>query len=506
MPGTTAILFGDQLHAAHPALVAADQVLMVESEARLRRRRWHAQKLIFVLSAMRHQAERLRAVGMRVDYRRATSFREGLAAHIAAFRPARLVVMEPAEYPAARAIQRWHAWLDEQGIVLDVLPHTAGFTCTRDAFADWAAGQKRLQLERFYRWQRARLGVLMDDGKPAGGRWNFDAENRLGAKKLPAAPLLPRVEPDAITQAVIAEVVAAFPDSFGDPEPFVYPVTHADAEAWLASFIEERLPAFGPWQDAVQAENPFLFHGVVALLLNIGLLEPRTVVARVEAAYRAGRVSLQSAEGFIRQVIGWREYVYGIYWLHMPAYMAHNFFDHHQPLPAFLWSGQTEMRCIAATVADLRRHAYTHHIPRLMLVANLGNLAGIDPAALTEWFLTVYIDAYDWVMWPNVLGLGLYADGGLMASKPYVASAAYIRKMTAGYCDRCRYDASARTGPDACPFNALYWDFLARHRDRLASNQRMALALKGVDRRADLPAIQERAGALLREWFPEKEG
>lgn len=492
--GTTAIIFGNQLYAEHPALPGADRVLMVESARKLYKPGLHIQKTVLITAAMRHYAEGLRARGVPVDYRAEPDFAAGIAAHRAQFAPDRWVLVEPADYDSAQAAARWG--LDPGTLTL--LPDTVGFTCDREAFRAWAQGQKSLLLERFYRWQRERLGILMEkDGrKPIGGRWNFDAENREGPRRMPPAPALPTQPADPVVSAAIAEAQARNPAAFGSAQAFAYPVTHAQAEQWLDAFVRERLPDFGPWEDAMRDGDPFLFHGVLALLLNIGLLTPRQVIGQVVRAWAGGAIPLQSAEGFIRQVIGWREYVYGVYWLHMPAYRAHNFFDHHEPLPAFFWTGETGMQCLRATIGDVQAYAYTHHIPRLMLLANFGNLAGLDPAALTAWFKDVYIDAYDWVMWPNVLGLGLYADGGLMATKPYIAGAAYIRRMSEGYCEKCRYHPDQRTGPDACPFNTLYWDFLDRHRERLAGNPRMAIPLKSAEKRDDLPAIRAQAAAI----------
>ncbi|MDW8298297.1 MAG: cryptochrome/photolyase family protein [Anaerolineae bacterium] len=499
MSGTTALIFGTQLYADQPALHGADRVLMVESAARLRSRRWHAQKLIFVLSAMRHYAQQLRERGIPVDYRRAPNFETALQAHIAEHQPECIQCVPPHEYAADRIMRRRTEQLAAQGIALRFINDDPAFLCSREVFAAWARGKRQLVLENFYRWQRQRLGYLMDGAQPVGGRWNFDTENRQGAATLPPAPPLPFIAPDALTQSVIEEVRRDFPHAFGAPEPFRYPVTHTQAEAWLERFITERLANFGAWEDAMSADDPFLFHSVLSLLLNVGLLTPRQAADAAQRAFEGGGIPLQSAEGFIRQIIGWREFIYGVYWLYMPAYAQHNYFEHHNPVPDFFWSGETPMRCLAETVRTIQRHAYTHHIPRLMLLVNFGNLAALDPDKLTDWFMSVYIDAYDWVMQPNVRGF-LYADGGKMATKPYVASAAYIKKMSRGYCDQCYYDADQRVGERACPFNALYWDFLARHAQKLTKNHRMALILKGLARRDDLLAIQARAEALRRAW------
>lgn len=502
MAGTTALIFGTQLYAEHPALQGADRVLMVESFSNLRRKTWHAKKLIFILSAMRHCAELLRERGLAVDYRRATSIGEALKAHIAEYQPERIQCVPPHDYAADQLMRQRAEQLAAQGIAVRFVEDDPAFLCSRAAFASWARGKRQLILENFYRWQRQRLGYLMDGDQPLGGRWNFDQENRQGAATLPAAPPLPHIAPDALTQRVIDEVRRDFPNAFGVPEPFNYPTTHAQAALWLERFIAERLVNFGAWEDAMSADDPFLFHSVLSPLLNVGLLTPRQAADAAQQAFYNGGIPLQSAEGFIRQIIGWREFIYGIYWLHMPAYAQLNFFEHHNPVPPFFWSGETPMRCLAETIRTVQQHAYTHHIPRLMLLVNFGNLAALEPAALTDWFKAVYIDAYDWVMQPNVLGF-LYADGGKVATKPYVASAAYIKKMSRGYCDQCYYDPNLRVGERACPFNALYWDFLARHAERLAKNHRMALILKGLAKRDDLPAIRARAEALRREWIAQ---
>ncbi len=499
MAGTTALIFGTQLYAEHPALQGADRVLMVESLSNLRSRAWHAQKLIFILSAMRHYAELLRARGFVVDYRRAASIGEALKAHIAEYQPERIQCVPPHDYAADQIMRRRAEQLAAQGITVHFVAEDPAFLCSRAEFAAWARGKRQLILENFYRWQRRRLGYLMDGEQPVGGRWNFDRENRQGAATLPAAPPLPSLPLDALTQRVIDEVRREFPNAFGAPEPFRYPTTHAQAEEWLARFIEERLANFGAWEDAMSADDPFLFHSVLSPLLNVGLLTPRQAADAAQRAFDSGGTPLQSAEGFIRQIIGWREFIYGIYWLYMPAYAQHNFFEHHNPVPAFFWSGETPMRCLAETIRTIQQHAYTHHIQRLMLLVNFGNLAALEPAALTAWFKSVYIDAYDWVMQPNVLGF-LYADGGKVATKPYVASAAYIKKMSRGYCDRCYYNPNLRVGERACPFNALYWDFLARHAEKLAKNPRMAPILRGLAKRDDLLAIRARAEALRRAW------
>jgi deoxyribodipyrimidine photolyase-related protein len=287
--------------------------------------------------------------------------------------------------------------------------------------------------------------------------------------------------PDAITQSVLALVEARFGDHFGDLTPFWFAVTRADAERAFAAFVELALPKFGDFQDAMLVGEPFLYHAVIAQYLNCGLLDPLSVCRAVETAYLAGDVPLNAAEGFIRQIIGWREYVRGIYWLKMPGYEQSNFFGHTRPLPEFYWTAQTDMACARAAVSQTKEQAYAHHIQRLMVTGNFAMLAGVDPHALHEWYLAVYADAYEWVELPNTVGMSQFADGGLLASKPYAASGAYINRMS-NYCRSCRYDVKQRTGPQACPFNALYWDFIARHRGKIGSNPRMAQMLRTYDK------------------------
>ena len=306
------------------------------------------------------------------------------------------------------------------------------------------------------------------------------------------------VAPDAITREVLALVAARFGNHFGDLEPFWFAVTRADAEAAFAAFVATALPKFGDYQDAMLAGEPFLYHAVIAPYLNCGLLDPLVVCRQVEIEWQAGRVPLNAAEGFIRQIIGWREYVRGIYWLKMPGYERSNFLGHTRPLPGFYWTGETEMACVRAAVTQTREQAYAHHIQRLMITGNFALLAGIDPHELHEWYLAVYADAYEWVELPNTVGMSQFADGGLLASKPYAASGAYIDRMS-DYCGGCAYEVKQRTGPRACPFNALYWDFISRHRDRIGRNPRMAQMVRTYDKFADAEKgrIADSAAAFL---------
>jgi deoxyribodipyrimidine photolyase-related protein len=329
-------------------------------------------------------------------------------------------------------------------------------------------------MEHFYREMRREHDILMEGDKPTGGAWNFDAENR---KPLPASTLLPprlRFPPDETTQAVIELVEQRFSDHFGGIEDFGWPVSRQDALRALNDFIDVGLPRFGDYQDAMRAGAPFLFHSLLAPALNLGLLSPREVCEAAEGAWRSGSAALNAVEGFVRQILGWREYVRGVYWSLMPEYGERNALQATRRLPAFYWTGDTSMRCLREAVSDTARHAYSHHIQRLMVTGNFALLAGVSPREIERWYLAVYADAFEWVEMPNTLGMAVFADGGQMASKPYAASGAYIDRMS-DFCSGCAYDVKQKTGPNACPFNYLYWAFLIRQKDRLSNNPRLAM-------------------------------
>ena len=481
------LVLGDQLTPAITSLAAGDPardlVLMAELADEARSVRHHKKKVAFLFSAMRHFAAELRGLGWRVEYvildaeDNRGSFTAQLGEAIARHGPERVVVTEAGEW---RVRQMQASWAERFALPVDILPDER-FLCPTADFARWAEGRKQLRMEYFYREMRRRTGLLMDGDEPAGGRWNFDAENRKPAKADLFMPRPPVFAPDAVTRDVLALVEARFGDHFGDLAPFGFAVTRADAEAVFDAFVDKALPKFGDYQDAMLAGEPFLYHAVIALYLNCGLLDPLWVCRRVEIEWRAGRVPLNAAEGFIRQIVGWREYVRGIYWLKMPGYERSNFFGHTRRLPDFYWTGETAMACARAAVMQTREHAYAHHIQRLMITGNFALLAGIDPHELHEWYLTVYADAYEWVELPNTVGMSQFADGGLLASKPYAASGAYINRMS-DYCGGCRYDVKQRTGAKACPFNALYWDFVSRHRAKIGRNPRMAQMVRTYDK------------------------
>lgn len=498
------LVLGDQLTPRLSSLAAGDprrdRVLMAELQDEATYVRHHKKKIAFCFSAMRHFAAELRALGWTVDYVKLddpdqrTSFSEQVAAAISVHRPQRLVVTQAGEWRVSHMMESWQ---ERFPIPVDILPDDR-FLCSTEDFKVWAAGRKQLRMEYFYRDMRRRTGLLMDGDEPAGGKWNFDSDNRKAADIDLFMPRPKRYPPDEITRDVLALVESRFGNHFGDLSPFWFAVTRADAQAHFAAFISESLARFGDYQDAMIASEPFLYHAVVSQALNCGLLDPLTVCREVEAAYHAGKAPLNAAEGFIRQIIGWREYVRGIYWLKMPGYEHSNIFGHTRALPDFYWTAETGMACVKAAVTQTKEQAYAHHIQRLMVTGNFALLAGIDPYVLHEWYLSVYADAYEWVELPNTVGMSQFADGGLLASKPYAASGAYINRMS-NYCGSCRYDVKQRTGPDACPFNALYWNFIARNRDKIGQNPRMAQTVRTYDKFSDLERqrIADSAAAFL---------
>ena len=489
------LVLGDQLSPQVSSLAACDPardlVLMCEVAEEATYVRHHKKKIIFLFSAMRHFADELRRQGWRVAYTKlddddnAGSFSGEVARAVAAHRPERIVVTEPGEWRVLDAMREWSTRFERP---VDILPDTR-FISPITGFAAWAAGRKQLRMEYFYRDMRRQTDLLMDGDKPTGGVWNLDHDNRNPATADLFMPQPAHFQQDAITREVVALVKSRFADHFGDADPFWFAVTRADAEAAFDRFVAEGLANFGDYQDAMLTGQKFLYHAVVSMYLNCGLLDPLAICRKVEAAYTSGAVPLNAAEGFIRQVIGWREYVRGIYWLKMPEYAASNALNHTRALPDFYWTGETKMACVRAAVTQTKEDAYAHHIQRLMVTGNFALLAGISPQALHEWYLAVYADAFEWVELPNTIGMSQFADGGLLASKPYAASGAYINRMS-DYCKGCAFDVKARTGPKACPFNALYWDFISRHADVIKSNPRMAQMVRTYDKFDDAEKVR----------------
>lgn len=502
--GTLRVVLGDQCTPTLSALddldPAVDTVLMAEVMAECTYVRHHQKKIVLVLSAMRHFAQALRARGITVDYVRlddpanTQSLRGEVARAAARLHPARIVATECGEWRLMRDMLGWH---EAAGCEVEIRTDSR-FLCSLAEFRGWARGKTTLRMEFFYRDMRRRTGLLMDGAEPADGRWNFDAENR---KRLPPRlrpPPAPHYQPDAITAEVMAMVRDRFGGHFGTVDGFGLPVTAADAQHALDDFIANRLPQFGDWQDAMKTDEPTLFHALVSTSINAGLLDPLAACRAAEQAWQAGAAPLNAVEGFIRQIIGWREFIRGIYWLKMPDYAALNALDAVRPLPAFYWTAETRMNCLHHAIRDTRANAYAHHIQRLMVTGNFALLAGLDPAQVDEWYLIVYADAYEWVEMPNVRGMALFADGGVVGSKPYAASGAYINRMS-DYCAGCHYDVKDAAGERACPFNALYWDFMARHAKRFAGNNRMAMPLRTLEKMdpARVTALRDRAAAFL---------
>lgn len=484
------LILGDQLSLSLSSLragdPATDQVLMVEVQEEATYVRHHKKKIAFLFSAMRHFAEELRALGWHVDYvpldapENSGSFTSEIERAVEHLSPGKILVTEPGEWRVREAMAGWEAAFKTPVEILE----DDRFIATHSEFQTWAEGRKQLRMEYFYREMRRKTGLLMDGDQPEGGKWNYDAENRKPAKADLFMPTPLRVVPDKITEDVLALVSNRFDNHFGDLTPFWFGVTCDEAEAALDQFIETALAKFGDYQDAMLEGEKFLYHSILSLYINAGLLDPLTVCRRVEAAYKAGAAPLNAAEGFIRQIIGWREYVRGIYWLKMPNYVDENFFGNTRALPDFYWTGETDMACLRAAITQTKEEAYAHHIQRLMVTGNFALIAGIDPKQVHEWYLAVYADAYEWVELPNTLGMSQFGDGGVLGSKPYASSGNYIHKMS-DHCKGCKFDVKQKTGDGACPFNPLYWDFLHRNRDKLSGNPRMAQMYRTWERMSE---------------------
>ena len=504
------LVLGDQLDLEAAAFdgfdAVQDAVWMAEAHEESTHVWSSKQRITLFLSAMRHFAQALRDAGQPLYYHRLDdtsvvaaldSLGAKLQADLASLKPQRVVMTAPGDW---RVFQQLKAVVEAAGLTLEVCEDRHFFTTVRD-FAAHANGRKSLRLEYFYRELRQRHNILMDDGKPAGGQWNFDADNReaFGPQGPGLVPTRAAFEPDALTQEVIALVNTRFANHPGTLESFAWPVTRSQSLQALQRFVDERLPLFGRYEDALWPGEPWLYHSHLSSAMNLKLLSAHEVVQAVEAAYRAGHAPLQSAEGFIRQILGWREYVRGIYWTQMPSYVERNALNAQEELPAWFWTGHTDMACLRDAITQTLEHGYAHHIQRLMVTGLYALLLGVQPQQVHAWYLSVYVDAVEWVELPNTLGMSQYGDGGLMASKPYVATGKYIQRM-GGPCKGCRYDPALREGERACPYTTLYWDFLMRHETLLAKNVRMALQVKNVARMTDSQkqAVTLRADAIRR--------
>ena len=498
------LILGDQLNEQISSLSDCDKqndvVLIAEVREEATYVKHHKKKIVLLFSAMRHFANQLRDANFNVAYRyyddedNQGSLLNEVKLALQRHNLQHVVVTFPGEYRLLKSMQQWEHVL---GVSVEIRPDDR-FISTPEQFSKWADGRKQWRMEYFYRDMRRQTGLLMEGDQPIGGKWNFDHDNR---KSMPADVQPPKpytVEPDETTQAVMKLVENTFPDHMGKATDFSYAVTRLQALEVAKQFIDQRLPNFGNYQDAMREGDVWLFHSHLSFYLNSGLLLPLEVMQMAEQAYFDNAAPLNAVEGFIRQILGWREYVRGFYWHCMPTLQHDNYFEHTRALPEFYWTAHTNMNCMRQCISDTKQHAYAHHIQRLMVIGNFSLLAGLDPVAVNEWYLLVYADAYEWVEMPNVSGMILFADGGKLASKPYVASGQYINRMS-DYCKNCGYSVSKKTGPKACPFNYLYWDFLIKHQDKLAKNPRMALIYKSLGRMSEdnIAAMQEQAQALL---------
>ena len=487
---TLRLILGDQLSHTISSLddinKANDVVLMCEVIEEATYVKHHKKKIAFIFSAMRHFADELINSGYKVVYVKLDdpvnvgTFSGEIERAIDSHNIDKIVVTYPGEY---RVLQEILSWEIRYSVLIDVRPDTR-FLSTLEEFYDWAKDRKQMRMEYFYREMRKKYLILMDEDKPLGGKWNYDSENRKFPKGRIDIPKSYESEPDEITLDVMAMVNDKFKDHFGNLEPFNFAVTRDQALVALSKFVDQRLHDFGDYQDAMIEDEPWMYHSHISFYLNNGLLLPKECIEAAEKAYYDGKAPINSVEGFIRQIIGWREYVRGIYWLKMPEYSSLNFFNASRDLPEFYWTGETEMNCLKQCVSETKQNAYAHHIQRLMVLGNFALISGIAPSQVNEWFLTVYADAYEWVELPNVSGMILFSDGGYLASKPYAAGGSYINKMS-DYCDSCTYSVKKKSGPEACPFNYLYWDFLARNRNKLSGNPRASMMYRTYDRMTD---------------------
>jgi len=485
-------ILGDQLLPSHPLLTSPEPDLlvgMIESAPRATHLRYHQQKLTLLYSAMRHYVSDLKKRKFHTLYHHLSDSPIGanysavLDGWIQEYRIREIHLLDPNEYDTLHSLP---ALSKKIGVPIQT-HRSPQFLVSREEFASWANGKKHLLMESHYRRLRAEHNILMTPtGKPEGGDWNLDDQNRRTAREFskenPKIPPLPKISQDPTTAAVAKEVTQRFPDHPGKGDDLWIPTTRQGALEWLKGFIRQRLEAFGSWEDVMIENQPVLFHSVLSPFLNLGLLTPMECIQAAEKAYRDGKAPLNSVEGFIRQILGWREFIHGIYWLKMPAYREENFLGADRPLPRWAYTGKTEMRCVSEAIRGTLDLAYNHHIQRLMVLGNYFLLGGYEPKAVLRWYTEMYLDAYDWVMVPNVLGMILFADGGFFATKPYAAGAAYQDKM-GNHCASCRFDPKKKEGQDACPFHSLYWNFYGQHAKLFGKNPRVGMMVKIWDKK-----------------------
>ncbi|MDB2653429.1 cryptochrome/photolyase family protein [Luminiphilus sp.] len=499
------LVLGDQLSPRQPALRQArpgiDVILLAEVWEEASYVRHNRHKITLLFSAMRHFRDELESAGHRVHYitidQRVPSLEMAVRVVLDSCDVSELLVCEPGEY---RLLDELRGWQDALNLPVSVLEDDR-FLASHADFAALADGKKQLRMEFFYRKMRARYQLLMEGSGPAGGKWNYDADNRAGWRNQRDIPDRVDAPIDAITREVIDTVNTHFPENPGDLSHFRLAVTREEVRRQFDWFLEHALADFGRYQDALVEESPWVFHGLISMYINCGLLEPLEVCERVEKAWQQGACPLSTAEGFIRQILGWREYIRGIYWLLMPEYKNRNALSANRPLPNYFWTANTEMRCLSRAIEQSLDHGYAHHIQRLMVIGNFALLTGLDVAEVCDWYLGVYVDAYEWVELPNTLGMALYADNAVIASKPYAASGKYIQKQ-GNHCQQCQYKPTKVTGPDACPFNSLYWRFIDQHLDRFGGNPRMGLVVANWRKRdpEERAVIVQWADQMIDQW------
>jgi deoxyribodipyrimidine photolyase-related protein len=459
----------------------SDLVVFVESARMCTGRNWHPERLFFLISSARHFAEELRSEGYQVEYVRAVTTIDGLKQIQKKHGSLPIHCAEPSSFRQFQALKEFGVEFHDNDY----------FLTSRSLFAEWAKGQKSYLMENFYRKQRARLNVLMNGSKPEGGEWNFDKDNRLPPPKNYTWPKYLEHDRDEIDLTVAKEL---------NYQPKKYwATTRSGALKQLDNFLKNHFANFGPYEDAVTSENWALHHSLLSPYLNNGLLHASEVISAAMKKYAKGDIPIASAEAFVRQIIGWREYVNGMYWYLGEKYRENNQLQADVNLPElFRDPSKTQMNCMKSTVEDIQERSWLHHIPRLMILSNFALIAGINPQQFLDWMREVFIDATEWVMVPNVIGMGVHADGGTMMTKPYAAGGAYISRMTT-YCKGCHFDPKKRTGEDACPFTTLYWDFLDRNRESFARNHRIAQQVRGLDRLTDLDELRIRADEILKK-------
>lgn len=516
------LVLGDQLDRWSPVFddfdPDRDRVWMAEVQDEATHVWCHQLRIALFFTAMRHFRDALTDRGLQVCYHQLTerrsddrgdSFADVLAADVRRLNPDRLIMARPGDW---RVLQQLQEAADTLGIELQVVDD-GHFYCGIDEFAEYADGRKSLLLEYFYRHLRRKHNILLDpDGNPEGGQWNFDHDNRESfSTEGPGQLKSPRgFRPDDVTKEVIRLVKTRFADHPGQLDNFSLPVTRREARTFLREFIRHQLADFGRYEDAMWTEEPFLYHSRLSAPLNLKLLNPRECVDMAVDAWKSGHAPLNSVEGFVRQILGWREFIRGVYWLRMPEYAGQNALEQHAELPQFFWTGDTEMACVRDSMQHVLQHGYAHHIHRLMVLGNFALLWGANPIAFHEWHMAMYLDAIDWVSLPNTLGMSQYGDGGVVGTKPYCSSGNYINTMS-NYCSKCRYNYRQRTGDEACPFTTLYWEFLDRQYDRLRDNRRMTFPIRNLERlRSDNPdelqAIRDRGDQLRSQWATGRPG